>query len=807
MTGEVRSSGAGGGPLEIGGALTIAACVLLRCLTGWDPMPFWGDDPVVAPGIVIGITPAVSLMVDAVMLLGAAVVFAGSARVPAWWWMVVSCAGAIAVGWHAVSWSNIKAVGGLEHAVLLEQAVRGSVWVSAVFAGVAAACLGERSRRLVIGAMFGVIAMLVVKGIAQVAVEHPQMVASFRAGRAEFLASKGWSEDSPMARAFVRRMEQREATGWWGLANVYASLCAGGLVGMVSLMLAGRVTSGQRRGAPVSAGSARVGMVVVSVGAVAAGGGLVMAGAKGGFAAAALGMVLVAGSFWLTRPGRELMRARVARVGGVVGVAAPVLVLAGVVVRGMIGERLAELSVLFRWFYLQGAAKIAASHPFAGVGPDGFQAAYMIAKPVQSPENVSSPHSIFVDFIAALGLGGWCWVVLAGAAAWVCGRALFAASATRSAEEDDATDRPLRPEVRLLAGCFASAVLAAAWLEASSASLTMLAVRLVGLVAAIVLGGGVLAIIAGPSTRLLAAAAAAGLAVLSHSQIELTGVTPGASAWLAVVLGIASGWIVREGDRRVRGRRGFAVVGAVAMMAAAVLLAVPAGRWEVAIRSAAREVEGVPEAGALIRDLRSGAGGRGSQGADGIRRRARELSPSLAGESPAAMLAALEQYRAVCVTKAREQLRAAVGVLPLHFPTVQALSRVELQLASPAGGDAGGSGFAAAEDLVVRFTAMRPRLATAWGWLGTIRGAWADVAPDRAGLGDAIEAWSRAAELDPTNPVHRVQIARAASRAGRLEIARESAGEALRLSEQMRLDPLQQLTDAQREEMERLAGG
>ena len=94
---------------------------------------------------------------------------------------------------------------------------------------------------------------------------------------------------------------------------------------------------------------------------------------------------------------------------GLAGIAIPLL---AVVVRGLVGERLSELSLLFRWFYMQGAARIFAQHLPVGVGPDGFQEAYLLAKPVLSPEAVASPHNILWDWLSTLGLFGVAWCVL-----------------------------------------------------------------------------------------------------------------------------------------------------------------------------------------------------------------------------------------------------------------------------------------------------------------------------------------------------------------------------------------------------------
>jgi len=61
-----------------------------------------------------------------------------------------------------------------------------------------------------------------------------------------------------------------------------------------------------------------------------------------------------------------------------------------------------------------------------GVGPDGFQNAYLTARPAISPEEVDSPHSVLFDWWATLGFGGIAWAALLIAILWFGGRGLIA---------------------------------------------------------------------------------------------------------------------------------------------------------------------------------------------------------------------------------------------------------------------------------------------------------------------------------------------------------------------------------------------
>ena len=109
------------------------------------------------------------------------------------------------------------------------------------------------------------------------------------------------------------------------------------------------------------------------------------------------------------------------------------ITLLGVAARGLIGESLGERSILFRWFYMRGATGIIADEPVLGVGPAGFQPAYAMHKPAISPEDVTSPHSIFFDYIATLGVFGVALGVLAILAIWRIGTGLGSGSNPQAA--------------------------------------------------------------------------------------------------------------------------------------------------------------------------------------------------------------------------------------------------------------------------------------------------------------------------------------------------------------------------------------
>ncbi len=114
------------------------------------------------------------------------------------------------------------------------------------------------------------------------------MLETFRADRGAVLPAQGWTPDSPMAKAFERRLSQAEASGYFGMANVLATLGAAGIAMALSLRAAAYArTSPVAKPTPSSlAVWAVIASAVVLV---------YYAGAKGGFAAAGLG---VASCLW-----------------------------------------------------------------------------------------------------------------------------------------------------------------------------------------------------------------------------------------------------------------------------------------------------------------------------------------------------------------------------------------------------------------------------------------------------------------------------------------------------------------------------
>ncbi|NBX26538.1 MAG: hypothetical protein EBQ99_10930, partial [Planctomycetes bacterium] len=209
----------------IAGAL-LAALASLRTLVAISPT-LWFD---VDPGLgadrlseampMAGIGPAGSLTIDLAMMAVSAwllLAFAGRAA------MLVAAAALVVLPADLLVDASATRLGW-----------RGWDWVAAWIAAAAAVAVARNPRaeaRLAWSAMvsvlLGVCGAWLTRGAWQWLVEHPDTVAFFRSGQGQaFLADRGWDPDGPQALTYIRRLEQREMIGWFGLANILSGVLA-----------------------------------------------------------------------------------------------------------------------------------------------------------------------------------------------------------------------------------------------------------------------------------------------------------------------------------------------------------------------------------------------------------------------------------------------------------------------------------------------------------------------------------------------------------------------------------------------------
>ncbi len=490
-------------------AVLLAFLAVLRLLLPFAPDRFFDVDPASVPGPFPAVGPGGAMLIDAVILVVAGSTLVRLVRRGPGLDPVLVALGMLplpVVLWHA--------------RVDVLQAWRGFDWFAAAFLGVAMAHLVRvpSSRRAAVAILVGGIAAMGVRGGWQVFVEHGDTVAYFDAHRDEVLSARGWAEDSAAALAFERRLRQPEATGWIGFSNVFSGLAGAGAILLLAMLAAWRL---RRRGSVEMGGPVVLGLIGV---------GLLMLvginGSKGAIVACGLAVPVAALAVgpWIDADPRRLGR---------LAVAAGVVAMLAIAVRGLLAEdAFGDRSLLFRWHYAEGAASMVLEHPVVGVGPDGFQDAYLLHKPARSPENVASAHGMAIDWLASLGVTGLAWFGLAVSV-------VLRRSDDRS-EPPTTSSSSGRLGPLLVAAAASITVLVVQAIVESPGDGAAIAVRF----AAVAVGGlvgiaafGVLGELDGRTVRRVAMAGAA--VVLAQGQIEMLFWQPGSLAMCWAVLAIA----------------------------------------------------------------------------------------------------------------------------------------------------------------------------------------------------------------------------------------------------------------------------
>ncbi len=485
--------------VALGAIFAVAAA---RCMIAFAALPVFDMDPAQQSAVFVGATPAQSVLLDAVVLAAASWLLVRCAMdrtlLPRWWaWMASACMVPCAVA----------AAHGMQD---VEQLWRCTTWIASIAAalGVCGCCLRDRTglmHRAVIASLAGIGVALAVRGLVQMTVEHSATLAFYEQQKEMFLRAQGWVAGSSEVLTYERRLLQNEATGWFGFANVFATVAAA-----TATLLANAALGGGRAAVRAFLGMAALlcaGLVVAS-------------GSKGGVAALAIGAVA---SVLLRRSERWAH-----------GLALlPIAAVLALVVRGFIGEGWGEQSLLFRWQYLVGAVRALAQTPFVGVGPAGFQAAFMQVRPSGAVEEVTSAHGSFVDWTASLGVSGF---VLAGA--MLC--LLWHGGARAPRSDDSSGDGRIAREIALASVVFG--VILSALFEAPALGGDAWLWRAAGAVGGVLVawatahqGGGD----ERARTGIALGGVAAACVVATHGQIDMVFWLPGSVLWAWLVLAAA----------------------------------------------------------------------------------------------------------------------------------------------------------------------------------------------------------------------------------------------------------------------------
>lgn len=733
------------------GAALIVLPVALRALVLTEPLPGWDLEPAIMPYTPAGLAPGTTALLSLSMMLGSTLLMACARH---WLFPVLGL---------------LAAAGPMIHALLLypgdaEQVRIAIDWSAALICAAAIAGSIQSNSRLHgwLGGMLIALALpLAAKGVLQLTHEHALTLADYRQNAEQFLLARGWEPGSPQALQFDRRIRQPEATGWFALANVFGTFVGAGAVALGTAAIKS-----------VRNGGSRTQTALLTVGLIACVWATWASGSKGSWAAAALaGLVLGAASLFKGTVSRRALGA------ALIGVP-----LAAIALRGALGERLGELSLLFRWFYLQGTTRVFGESLPWGPGPAGFKNQYAMLKPAIAPEDVTSPHSVLFDYLGTLGLLAIPAVVL-----------ILLISLSLLPKQRETTEEPeaLTPEQKkpwLTAIIVIALVTTALSIRIETALLTppLLATRIFGLAGWIAVAWTLFQLRA--SMHWIAPAAAA--VVLAQSQIEMTPTQPASAGLAFALLGVAC--VQAKPARSVKMLRvGLTLFAAGITALTAIGPTINLMSWQSKLREAA-----------AVYDPNS---------SEQTRRREEliQLYAQAAEPERSNLEAELLNSEILLAEEAFGILSLAHDEFPDDLRTARAMTTLLLTPTRAPNADTESAGtregirlaLGLAEEMVTR----REDSSTAWVLLARIRSLALAYQLPEVTTQQAREAIARVVSLDPLSPGPRVQAAEFEIRAGNPADAAAHARIAIELSEARRLDPLTQLDDRTLRRMRRLA--
>lgn len=746
------------------GIVLVSILCVMRAMIEHDPFPWWSSDPFVFAPPIIGLTPRWALLLNVGIILASFLTLAGQHLrgfgISNLNTILIAIA-MIVLGYHA--------------SLDLERVLDASTIAAVICVLIAGSQIHTiaGATKVIGGILLGFALMLTSIGVYEVFISHPETIKMYERSRDSFLAARGWSPDSFEALSYERRLSNPEPIAWFGLTNVFASFVAASGAGLLTLALASRK-------------ELRSVAVVSLCGALISIFGLYLCGSKGGYGVFLLGGAL--GVVFIARP--KLIDARI-----ILGLC--VVVIVGLIVRGVIGESLGERSLLFRFQYLIGAIRVWFVDPILGIGPGNFQDGYALLKPALSPEDVASPHNVVFSWIATLGLGGIALV------AYLV-RSVGGATIQRTDGLDESPSLPteqlikvsllvmlvpaiiaLRVQAPVLAqsGLIAFFIGAGLWITIAivivRSDLTEHMIRI-----ALFIFGGVL---------------------LIHSMIEVTGtMIVSAPIW---ALGI--GVFVRT--KRTSSRIGSLIVSACIIGMCAVFAGqwIPMNRWERALHGSARDAQVLAEVHGSLNALEYA-----SQPEILLNDASSTLSSMLGtpvGRSIDEIVNAMQQAEFLARQQAADDLVEALDARPTHTPTRIAISQQLLWIASVYQGIGQEPQSVVIWDQAIGLYEGEEMDAQGHRWLASIllgrSSAFRDD-PDRSvWLTEAVLQSELAFAQTPHDPHLAYQIMS-------LHLELEQGGDAqiwaqraMDLHEQMRLDPIRGLSAGELEQAQRTLDG
>ena len=741
------------------GLMCMTLLVFIRAMIEHDAFPSWGSDPFAFSPPVIGLTPKWTLALSLGIVVSGIISMLGLILRRDRIGYLPSVCFAIGLGtisYHAIN--NFEAV--LEGSNLVAIVV-------VLFVASQANVLPE-SQRIISAIVLSFSILIVFIGVYEVFVTHPMTMKNYEQHREVFLGARGWRPGSFEALAYERRLYQPEPIAWFGLTNVFASIAGMSAAGLITLAMIAWKQVETRKFA-----------IVYLALALIACAGLVLTGAKGGFGAFVLGLVLI-----------NLVRTRFVRFAdGRVIIATCSLVILGVILRGVIGERLSELSLLFRSQYMVGSMRMFFEHPILGVGPGAFQDHYALLKPALCPEDVASAHSLPFDLIAVLGLGGIALTIL------------FCSIITRikpniEIQDSNAHSINHRLSVQLALLLIAIASVVSIRVGSPVMDISLLSVQTI---ASVGWGFGALFILNSKiSTQSLRWAMMGSAAVLAmHSMIEVSAVWMVSGMLVALVIGSSA---TKQSTSRSRIPL---LISLAAMVGMGVILAMQLpqmNRWQSELELGAGPAREIAMIRSKIDDLEFSTDSFVLK--EEISRDLELLTGQRVGNSIDQMISTLNQAELGARNQASIHLMNAVELRPTHTPTRIAASEQLLWQASVLGSMDQSEPAQALWDRAVAL--LEDGVWDASGssgllWLSSVlqsRAGQFPLDPDRATwLDEAKRSLNEALARSPHNPHLALRLMDISLALSDESASIEWANQAIKLHELTRLDPLRGLSE------------
>ncbi|MGV6813496.1 MAG: O-antigen ligase family protein [Phycisphaerales bacterium] len=748
-----------GDRLALGGLWLVALLAVSRAMIEHDGFPWWASDPFVFSPPVVGLTPIQAIGMNLGVMLASGVSLIGLWIKGVRMGLISSACltiGSLWIAYHAFHSIETVLIGSNLLAMMC-------VFFVASFAHK----VGD-AQRILAGVSLGFVLLLVVMGLYEVFVIHPETMKNFEHTRESFFAARGWTPGSFEALAYERRLSQPEPIAWFGLTNVYASFVGAGALAFVMLSWVNRHRAVMR-----------LVCVAAALCSVLA---LMLSGAKGGIGAVGLGLLVffVMGRFPKSSFTRNAM------------VISCSLVMLGLIVRGVIGERIGELSMFFRWQYLVGSWRMFVEHPIWGVGPGAFQEHYTLLKPDLSPEDVASPHNLPAALIALLGIGG-----IACVGVFISRlREVLPCLQSNGADADAVAAPPpivMKRVVQLTILAIAIAAVISLRFGAPAMNMELVGVQVFG---GLLWAGLALVIIRLDARELNPALLAGGLVLMIHAMIEVTPTWMVSGMLWALLVGLA---VYGDGshaqsdttqqpngaERVVRTMGslpyGFLGLGLIVAGGAIGYRSFAIGRWERELYRAA--MPAVP-----IAQEHDRLGG--------------QTTPELNRREYASRQQAIEH------------LLEAVESRPTHMPTRIAASEQMLWFGSvhrsmnqpELARQDWERAIAVLEEGVVHSSG-----GSGYQWLGTVAYGFATAFPNAHDrdqwLKLAEDSWERGIERSPHNPHLAFKLMNLAHERGEGAKAKQWAQRARALHEMSRLDPLRGLSETDLEAVDRILAG